>query len=104
MIFLSLGPIVEGSPGPESHQCDELGNDNEHIPDVINLEGPRPGVLDPRSGIDNSLSNPNESLDENKFVDTSALEWFSFVLQEAQRRAIKLENEKAKVKRKTPKT
>ena len=101
MIILSLGPIVEGSPGPESYQCDELGNENEHIPEVINLEGPRPGLLDPRSGIDNCLSSPDELPDENKFVDTSALERFSFMLREAQCHAIELENEKVKAKRKT---
>ena len=104
MIILPLGPIVEGSPGPESHQCDELGNENEHIPEVINLEGPRPGLLDPRFGIDDGLSDPDKSPNENKIVNTSELGRFSFMLQEAQHHMIKLENEKAKAKRKTPKT
>ena len=104
MIFIPLEPIVKGSPGPESHQHDKLGNENENVPEVINLEGPRPGLLDPGSGVEDSLSDPNDSPNDNKIVDTSELKRFSFVLQGAQCWVVQLEHEKAKVKRKMLKT
>lgn len=83
---------------PES-QRDEFGAVNEDSPEVLDSEGPSPGHLDARSGVhDDGLS------DDDEIVYASDLERFSSALQEAQRRAILVENEQAKWKRKTPKT
>ena len=103
VIYTPLGPIVERSPGPESQQHNTPRAESQNLPDVINLEGPNPGHSDAEIGVEDGLSdsNPNELPENEEFVHISDLQRFAFALQEAQRRAIRLENEKVKAKRKS---
>jgi hypothetical protein len=72
--------------------------------EVEALEGPSLG-LDVGTVIPDGLSDPDESSDDtDHIVDVSDLQRFASALQEAQHRAVQLESEKAKQKRKTPKT
>ena len=69
------------------------------------MEGPGLGVLDARSSVEDGLSDRDDSSnDDEEVIEISELERFASALQEAQRRAVCLEIEKAKWKRKTPKT
>ena len=76
----------------------------EDLPEGLSLEGPGLGVLDARSTVEDGLSDRDDSSDDDEVVEISELERFASALQEAQRRAVRLEIEKAKWKRKTPKT
>jgi hypothetical protein len=76
---------------------------NEDLPEILNLEGPNPLVLDAGSGIFDGLSDPDESPDDAKIVDASDLQQFASALQEAQHRTVEVEREIAKGKQKTPK-
>jgi hypothetical protein len=71
---------------------------NEDLPEILNLEGPNPLVLDAGSGIFDGLSDPDKSLDDAEIVDASDLQQFASALQEAQRRAVEVEREIAKGK------
>ena len=87
--------LVRDILGPDSDQRDELGIVREDTPEIL---GPSLGAC-----VDDGLSDLDKLSDE-EVVEISKLQQFSWALQEAQRRAILLENEKAKAKRKTPKT
>ena len=87
--------LVRDIPGPDSDQCDELGIVREDTPEIL---GPSLGAC-----VDDGLSDLDELSDE-EVIKISKLQQFSWALQEAQRRAILLENEKVKVKQKTLKT
>ncbi|KAH9015545.1 hypothetical protein EDB85DRAFT_1898663 [Lactarius pseudohatsudake] len=60
--------------------------------------------LPPGITVPDGLSDSNNSSDDGDVVELSDLQRFASALQEARRRAIQLEKEKANGKRKTPKT
>ena len=76
----------------------------EDLPEGLSLEGPGLEVLDARSTVEDGLSDRDDLSDDDEVVEISELERFASALQEAQRWAVRLEIEKAKWKRKTPKT
>ncbi|KAN0139942.1 hypothetical protein V8E53_002247 [Lactarius tabidus] len=90
--------LVENTPEPENHQSNIPRVVNEDLPEILNLEGPNPLVLDTGSGIFDGLSDPDKSPDDAKIVDASDLQQFASALQEAQRRAVEVEREIAKGK------
>ena len=77
---------------------------NENIPEVAGLEDPTPGDPNARAHVGDGLSDLEELSNNDEVIETSDLVRFASALQEAQRRAICLEIENAKMKRKTPKT
>ena len=85
--------------------------ENEDSSAVLNLEGPNPGGsegsnadLDAGSPVYDGLSDPDNSPNDAKIVDTSDLQRFTSVLKEVQCSAIQAECEIAKGKQKMPKT
>jgi hypothetical protein len=85
----------------------ELPPDNiqsEDADENIETEDSPEQVLENPGHIHDGLSDPDESPDDADIVDDSDLRQFASALQEAQRRAVQLESELAKTKRRTPKT
>jgi hypothetical protein len=85
----------------------ELPPDNiqsEDADENIETEDSPEQVLENPGHIHDGLSDPDESPDDADIVDDSNLRRFASALQEAQCRAVQLESELAKTKRRTPKT
>jgi hypothetical protein len=81
--------------------------ENEDLLEQV-LKDLSPGHLDTDSTnrpghISNGLSNPDDSPDDAEIIDDSDFQQFTLALQEAQHRAVQLESEIAKTKRRTPK-
>ena len=105
--IIIIGPgldstFFEDHLGLESDELVGLDRGDEDLPQA--LRSPSPGGMEAGDMIPDGLSDPDESSDEVEITNDFELQRFASALQDAQQRAIQLEKEQAKQKKKTPKT
>ena len=105
--IIIIGPgldstFFEDHLGLESDELVGLDRGDEDLPQA--LRSPSPGGMEAGDMIPDGLSDPDKSSDEVEITNDFELQRFASALQDAQQRAIQLEKEQAKQKKKTPKT